>query len=392
MNSENVFQQWFCLKNRLNFTIDPLTIASDAQFYFGRDETKEILVDQLRKTFVNPGIPKMMIYGPFGSGKTHTLFHLEHILRNDPPKSCRHDPYTVYAVIEMRSNSDANHLHAQIMEALGKDVVTNWARELADTQPDLDASIGELTEDFNIRSALKEIRITGPQGFNAWRWLTGQPLKTAELDALQITRNLGDVSTGDLASALCSIGKLATSVGKSLIFFLDELEGLNNVRVGDNADSISQYIRRLAEPGNSSVGFIIGFMSNVRDDVPSIIDRGDIRTRIGESNYLEIGALPAVANVKAFITELVSDLVDKECANEKIKAKTLKTKFGKYPFDTEALDVLAEYALQEPTLALPRLLIHAINECAIQAWDEEKPVITATIVNSIGPSVFEPVY
>lgn len=114
MNSENDFQQWFCLKDRLIFTIDPLTVESDAQFYFGRDETKENILKQLRRSFINPGIPKMMIFGPFGSGKTHTLLHINYILNNHPPKSCKREPHTVYAIIEMRSNSDARGIEGGV--------------------------------------------------------------------------------------------------------------------------------------------------------------------------------------------------------------------------------------------------------------------------------------
>ncbi|MBK8047941.1 MAG: hypothetical protein IPK16_12880 [Anaerolineales bacterium] len=41
-----------------------------------------------------------------------------------------------------------------------------------------------------------------------------------------------------------------------------------------------------------------------------------------------------------------------------------------------------------PIRALPRLIINAVNECAIQAWDEEKLLIDDAIVNQVAPYAF----
>src|SRR5205823_351922 len=70
------FRDWFCLKRRESFTIDPKINRDDASFYFGRDEKIKTIKAQLRRAFVEPGVPKMIIYGSFGSGKTQTLFHV----------------------------------------------------------------------------------------------------------------------------------------------------------------------------------------------------------------------------------------------------------------------------------------------------------------------------
>jgi len=34
------FQEWFCLKGRDTFTIDPKISSEDAKFYFGREAVK----------------------------------------------------------------------------------------------------------------------------------------------------------------------------------------------------------------------------------------------------------------------------------------------------------------------------------------------------------------
>lgn len=319
------FPKWFCLKDRLNFTIDPQINADDARFYFGRDDIKTRLQRQLRRAFIAPGVPKLMVWGPYGSGKTQTLFYLEHYLQTDTPSSCQGVPHTLYVTVEMRSNSTASHLHMQLMETLGKETVASWVRRLFDQVPNLDAALQELTDDTNIALALKELRAAGDSTFVAWRWLTGQSLKTGELSGLSLTRNLGDVGAGDLVNVLVSIGNLASKVGEKLIFLLDELEELQNVKAGDASESIHQYFRRLAEPANASVGFLIGFKADVFDDSPQILQRGDIMGRVGPSNYVDIPPLPAVSDVKAFVSELLKNLIDQEQAQARVNEQGLDT-------------------------------------------------------------------
>ena len=382
------FPEWFCLKDRLNFTIDPQINPDDARFYFGRDDIKTRLQRQLRRAFIAPGVPKLMVWGPYGSGKTQTLFYLEHYLKTNTPGSCQGVPHTLYVTIEMRSNSTAGHLHMQLMETLGKETVAGWVRRLFDQVPNLDAALQELASDPNIALALKELRAAGDSTFTAWRWLTGQSLKTGELSGLSLTRNLGQVGAGDLVNVLVAIGNLAGPAGEKMILLLDELEELHNVRSGDAAESIHQYFRRLAEPANASVGFLVGFKADVLDDAPEMLRRGDVQGRIGTSNYVDIPPLPAVSDVKAFVRELLSNLTDQEQAQIRIDERGLDTELGLYPFARSAFELLADYTTQDPARALPRYIINAINECAIQSWDEEKHLIDEGIVNSVAQYVF----
>lgn len=382
------FNKWFCLKNRLNFTVDPQINRDDAHYYFGRDDIRDRLQKQIRRSFVAPGIPKLMLSGPYGSGKTQTLFYLEHYLKTDNALAAYGKPHTLYATIEMRGNSSAAHLHMQLTESLGKEIVTQWVKDLFDKVPKLEDALRELTEDPNIVLALRELRAAGDSSFTAWRWLTGQSLKSSDLNGLGITRNLGEVGAGDLVTSLIAIGSLATKVGCKLIFLLDELEELQNVKAGDASESIHQYIRRLAEPANSTVGFLIGFKADVPDDAPEILRRGDVTGRIGKANYIDIPPLPAIADVKTFMGDLLCNLTDENLVKDRTSQEKLDAKHGIFPFQNTAFELLADYATQDISRALPRYIINAINECAIQAWDEQKAIIDDNIVNSVAQFVF----
>lgn len=383
------FVNWFCLKNRQNFTIDPQVNSQDSQYYFGRADIRERLQRQIRRSFIAPGIPKMMVWGPYGSGKTQTLFYLEYFLKTQPPSTAKGKPHTLYLTIEVRSNATAANIHMQLMEELGKDVVSKWVRSLFDATSDFDNALLDLADqDPNIYLALKELRATGESSFTAWRWLTGQSLKPNELNAMGMTRNLGEVGSTDLVNGLVAIGNMASKVNEKLIFLVDELEQLLNVRTGDAVESIHQYLRKLAEPANASVGFLFGFKADVLDEAPEMLRRPDIQGRIGSSNYIDIPNLPAVADVKKFMQELLRNLTDEMQVQAKIDASVLNTEVGIFPFERIAFELLADYATKDNIRSLPRFIITAINECAIQAWDDQKSLIDENVVNQVAPYVF----
>jgi len=112
----------------------------------------------MRRAFVAPGIPKMIIWGPYGSGKTQTLFYLEWVLHNDHPSSLQLQPHTVHLDIEVQSKSDASSLHLQLLEMLGKETVSIWVRELFKQVPDLKDILNQLTADPNVATSLEHLR------------------------------------------------------------------------------------------------------------------------------------------------------------------------------------------------------------------------------------------
>ena len=135
------FKEWFCLSGRASFRVDPKINPEDARFYFGRSEIEERLKGQLRRSFVDPGVPKMVVYGSFGSGKTQTLSYLEHYLRTERPEACRETPRTVRLDLEMGSKSDHKAWHFQLMERLGLSTVESWIDGLFGRTRDLDVEL-----------------------------------------------------------------------------------------------------------------------------------------------------------------------------------------------------------------------------------------------------------
>ena len=382
------FKDWFCLKERESFTINPEINPADAQFYFGRAPLRKRMCDQMKRSFVDPQVPKMMVYGPYGSGKTQTLYHLAYWLTHSKPSSCKGEPYVVHLAIEVKSKSLAAHGHLQVMEAIGMEVIQDWLGRLFSKSASFEQAVAGLTSDPNIAKALTHLRGSGDLAFSAWRWLGGYTLSARELEAIKVTRNLGDVGVGDLVATIQACGRLAGAVGHCLILFMDEMEELLNVREGDAAESWHLYFKRLADNANSSVGFVIGLKATVRDEIPDLLKRGDVSRRIGENNYIELADLAAIANVKQFVEEMLEHLVDPTRANDRIQQDGLTSTVKTYPFTASAFDLLCDYACQDPTKSTPGNVIMTINHCAIAAWDAQKKVVDDEIVNAVAPVVF----
>lgn len=382
------FKSWFCLNQRDSFTIDPKINHSDARFYFGRQQLDDRMKKQMSRSFVDPQVPKMMVWGPYGCGKTQTLYYLEHFLRNSKPASCKYTPHVVHLEIEVQSRSTAANWHLQNMEAIGMSVVQSWLQTLFNKSQDFEKTLIEIASEPNIARALGYLRGGGDLGFAAWRWLSGQKLSAKELQEIKVTRNLGDVGVGDLVTAIQACGNLAKSIDFCLILCIDEMEELQNVREGDAAESWHQYMRKLADNANSTVGFIIGFKADTRDDAPGVLLRGDVFSRLSSSNYIELETLAAPANVKQFVTEMLAHLVNQIESNKQIQDNNLPSTVQTYPFTASAFDLLCDYACQDAIKSTPRNIIRTINECAISAWDQQKHIIDEDIVNDIAPIIF----
>jgi hypothetical protein len=383
------FQEWFCLKGRDAFTIDPKINPEDAKFYFGREMEKSRMLKQLKRAFVEPGVPKVLIFGPYGSGKTQSLFFIDYTLRTNKPDTCKLLPHTVRLELEMRKKSDFRNWHLQIMEALGRDKVIKWLEQLSSIGAGFEKGISEVfANETNMIETAKKLLLGGEMSFLAWKWLCGYRLTGRELESLRVTRNLGDIGVGDTVNLLISLGKLSAKNEEKLIFLMDEAEQFRNVADADAMSDLHDYLRKLADKSNSSAGFIISFQAVTLDDMPGWFHQEDILGRVGRDNIIDIPHLPAVKEVQVFMKEMLAEFIEKDLADKKIKEEKIGVSIETYPFKADAFDLLAEYATQDPEKTLPRNIIRAINECAITAWDKELPIIETDIVDEIAPLIF----
>src|SRR5215208_5205457 len=107
-------QTWFGLKDEhKDFTIEN---DVDARLFFARSELDETLQSMLRRSFRTDTPPKLVLYGEWGVGKTHTMRHMEYVIASND-----HFNATVVFVElpDIVSKSTYQVAHAAFLDALG---------------------------------------------------------------------------------------------------------------------------------------------------------------------------------------------------------------------------------------------------------------------------------
>src|SRR5436190_18582946 len=114
-------KSWFGLKDGHNdFSIEN---DSDAELFFARHELDEKLNAILRRSFRTGNPPKMVLYGDWGVGKTHTMRHVEFVIEHN----ASFEATVVFVEMpDIVSKATFQVAHASLLDALGIDRAKQW--------------------------------------------------------------------------------------------------------------------------------------------------------------------------------------------------------------------------------------------------------------------------
>lgn len=376
-------QDYFCLRDRPNFAINVKTSSEDAAHYFGSTRLDERLSSKIEMGF-RTGFPaKVYLAGEYGAGKTHTLYHVKHHFE----EQWQHDAegYSVLPLVfELEASSESTYrvLHAEMLNAIGlerlKATVTQF---LAAHAAELDARMRDVFGSDDLVHVMRSMAVgTGEGAFLAWRWLTGETLSPRDRSDLGVAENLN--GTYDLVNVIVRLGKLFEAQHQRLLFLIDEAESLHNVTKPDPQRSWHDGIRKLADQDNSTVSFVLAYFETPTSRMPGFIKEADIINRIGPESVIEVAPMEGVANVRQFVEQLSDYMVDKTC----VAARSGDVSAA-FPFDPQALELFAELCVEDLGAAVPRNIIRAVSECAIEAYRNEEPMISEDVVQRVVPEV-----
>jgi hypothetical protein len=375
-------QDQLCL-NRPNFQINPKQSFEDAQLFFG-GELNNQLAKNIETGYMAGYVPRIYLFGSYGTGKTHVLYNLKHHFDRVE------EPIKVLPIIvqlEAESKTRYQSLHKRLLDAIGIDEVEKSYRLFGhENGTEYERAYAELFPDANLRKAM-QLLSTGPEiTLSAWRWLTGERMTPKDQGNTGITSTAAE--TGDLVEILVAIGELFKRTRRHLLFLIDEGEALHNVTSGDPQRSWHDAFRRLADSNdNQSVGFILAIYQTGHNDPPEFIMEGDITTRLGKPGIITLEP-SAPAEVRAFLSDLVEAFVDREAAQKAITEDGLDSRVGLYPFTEDGLDAFVEQAATAPEHAIPRTIIRALTACALEALTSNKRAFDSPLVEKVVPQEF----
>ncbi len=382
-------QELYGLKEgRNNFEI---YADKDSGFYVPRSGvdidsiTKKIQVD-----LITDRCPRRFVNGPYGAGKTHTLFAVTTALK----RALSETPYGVEIVYvsapDFPKNARFLDLYAHILRIIGKPKILTLFQKLQ--QDFLKEKIGWKRDELAVAIHKKlgkidydlanVLSISLPDEQLVWRWMLGATSSNADLSTLGVSSHLKDADPQMLVNILETIGRLFEAYeSKKLIILLDECErweDLSDAALG----SLNLGFLRLADKENKHVSVIwsISIAAGGWGAETTVLEKAVIE-RIMPRNVIEIPTLD-ISDARRFMKDVIQYVRDPKYD---VKAKITRTPPSEnvnvetYPFSEDALEQILASIPEESQLT-PRRLIDALSNAVGHAALDASPYVYSTFV------------
>jgi Cdc6-like AAA superfamily ATPase len=376
-------QAWFGLKEVHNdFSIET---EADAALFFARHELDEQLQAILRRSFRTGNPPKMVLYGDWGVGKTHTMRHMEYVIEHTEAFKA----IVVFVELpDITSRSTFQVAHSALLDAVGFERAKQWVLQFQSRHPtnarDL---IREFTQSGDIATAFANMLAFGEGSRIGWDWLRGLPLTAADARLAGLPPSLSQSNL--LVRVLQMLGRFSEEVeAKLLVFMLDEATKLQYVT---NQDAVNHWVnsfKLLADQQTKEMGFIVTGSWVDQDDMALPLLDQQVVTRFGMPNYIQLQRLDD-ASTRVFIRALLEEwinptkrqqLIDKfgadEADSEAIGGQT-------FPFTEPGLDIAVQYACRHGGNTTPRDIQVTLDELLNRAIDDGRHIVASSYIGKL---------
>lgn len=373
--------KWFSLK-RPNFILNP---KDDADFYARRTRVEiPSLVESLQTDLVTELPPKRLFWGPYGGGKTHTLFKLSAQLGGMIPI------HPIYVECpNLSKKATFLHLYHGIMTSMGQEFVVRLFEELLEDihlvkREELLRELEKTLSDEELSRAVASlIGADSSKKLTFWRYVSGVTMSRGDLEGLGQTQGLTEAQPAKLAQLLVILGRVLNKVRKqTLTFILDELDRLVWVSEETGSTFVDAF-RKLVDPNQRDAAILMGVSTARIQDLPDVFggERGPVLSRVGTNNLIEIPEIDP-NDVDTFIKEVINYVrdpsVDISQRIKKIEPElSEKLKLDFFPFTEEAIEALKGTLRGIMT---PREIEQRMTQAAGKSYLMKKPVITRDII------------
>ena len=342
--------EWFGLC-RDNYILNPREYPEDASFYASRSTSLDI-DEQITSLEVDLGAklaPKKLYWGPYGGGKTHTLYKVLKELGD------RLDIRAVFVECPtLKSTSTFTVLYEKTMNKMGMDFVLDLLREALN-------DVARKTGITNPEEAVKKLslllgdedlsravyQLTQPSSsFDPmwlWRWLTASGISAKDKVGLRVTTDLKAAGPEKLANILVTIGKLLNDYrNETLVLIFDELDRARPLG-RDPIGTFSTAFTTLTDLSQTVISVFLATSANRISDLPGIIS-APVKSRLGSENLKDIPPMVS-QELEPFMKDLIgynrSKKVNLGPYIQKAKSQTNEqVDVDFYPFTKEAVGAI----------------------------------------------------
>ncbi len=348
---------------------------TNADLLFARHDLDKQLSSILRRAFRTQNPPKLVLYGDWGVGKTHTLRHVEYVIKNTP----EYPASTVFVELpDITAKSSFQVAHAALLDALGFDIAKTWMSQYqVKFQSAAFDRIQDQTQSGDIAKAFSTLPMYGEAARTAWDWLRGLPLSAGEARSVGLAPSLEQ--SLHFVNVLRMFGALSREIDdKMLVLMLDEATKLQNVTQGDAINHWLNAFKVLSDQQTKEVGVIVSLSFRDPDEMPDPLQDQQVRSRFGESNYIMLVNLDEDAT-RDFVESLLKAWIEPSKAAALAKTYASETDgedLGSYPFTLPALGTFVTYACQDGGVTTPRDVQKVLDDVCNLAIDENRHIIS----------------
>ena len=361
------------------FTLNP---KQEYKVFFVRKEEADKFVEYIRGIISSGRVPKAVVYGVFGLGKTHFLHYILYKL-NDVSSSV----YVETPPCHRRTKF--TELYGSILRRMGGRYVLGLLNRAIDTLQPKGISLSEhLKLDPDLAYTIEETA-RGKEQHTLWRYLTGAKLRSAEVRSIGAMTN--QLNEDEAVSFLNAIALLIKEFeGKQLMLLVDEIENTNDIG-GDSLSMFREAIRGLVDE-SSRVGTIFAATGRAMEGLPICITDESVRRRIGFPNYMYFEEY-TVDNLAQFIYEVIQ-YRRREDFDVKVAVKQAKEIHAEsvteksYPFTEEGIKKIIEtvVALRDtgkiPAVRPPEAL-SIMDRALVVATERSATLVTYEIIDEV---------
>lgn len=380
----DTMQSWFGLKDEhRDFSIQT---EGDRRLFFARHALDKELKSRLRRAFRTDSPPKLVLYGNWGIGKTHTMRHIQFEIE----ENSTYKALIVFVELpDITKKATFQVAHGALLDAFGLDRAKTLLLQFQTAHPnDARERIQDFTQSGDIAIAFSNLLGFGEASRIAWDWLRGVKLSAA--DARMASLPPAMEQSGHFVKVLQMLGKLTREVDEEmLVFMLDEATKLDAVSDGDSITHWINAFKLLADDNSKEVGLVVSISVIDLDEMAEPLHDQQVMTRFGRGNYVRLSDL-GEEETRDFMGHLVEEWVDSELRDALIAAygaeaegDTVTTK--SFPFTEEGLTLAAKYAAFRDGggYTTPRDIQKIMDDLLNRAIDDNRHILSESYVNSI---------
>jgi len=368
--------EWFFLKDgRKSFKPNPLR---DKAVMFCHQDVQENIQAAVEQAYALGTPIKLLLWGDWGVGKTHSLRHLEYWLSErskDYPTRC------VYVEIgDLDPKSSFATVHKDLLEEIGLQTVIQWVHDYVRQGGALVKDLEGIGVPANIRETLNRMLMVAPGSTppemvsSAWQYLKGEELGPR---AASVGLTSPIVESKDFYHILVALGHLCEAVEKKkLLFMVDEAAKLEEA--GLNATMERHWVnvnKLIFDQDNTFFGFVYTVSGKNEKALPRAIYEPQIQNRLGPHRLLQLRTLQP-ADVKKFLERLFDAFVDKDAVSRSTDA-TGSPGFDMkaYPFTGSARDEFVGFFERTQQDSKPRDITDRLDSAAFDAFRKQQRLI-----------------